>query len=76
MLRRIIWELGVRSDYRSEFWKFARPLLLRGDIENVIAVALVAHHLIMFAREAVAGRRNASHYSARLLEPAIAAEWR
>ncbi|SFV37105.1 B12-binding domain-containing radical SAM protein [Hyphomicrobium facile] len=74
MLCRIIWEVGVRSDYRAEFWKFARPLLRRGDIENLIAVPLVAHHLIMFSREAVAGRRNASHYSARLLEPAIAAE--
>ena len=74
MLCRIIWEVGVRSNYRKEFWKFARPLLRRGDIENLIAVPLVAHHLIMFARDAVAGRRNASHYSARLLEPAIAAE--
>ena len=74
MLGRIIWKVGVRSDYRQYFWTFAWPLLRHGDIENVIAVALVAHHLIMFAREAVAGRRNASHYSARLLEPAIAAE--
>ena len=74
MLGRIIWNVGVRSDYRHEFWKFARPLLRHGEIETVIAVALVAHHLIMFAREAVAGRRNASHYSARLLKPVIAAE--
>jgi hopanoid C-2 methylase len=74
MLSRIIWKVGIRGNYRAEFWKFARPLLRRGDIENLIAVPLVAHHLIMFASEAVAGRRNASHYSARLLEPAIAAE--
>jgi hypothetical protein len=30
--------------------------------------------LIAFAREAVAGRRNASHYSGKLQEAAIAAE--
>jgi hopanoid C-2 methylase len=74
MLRRIVWEVGVRADYRREFWRFARPLFVRGDIERVIAVGLVAHHLIVFAREAVAGRRNASHYSAKLQEAAIPAE--
>jgi hopanoid C-2 methylase len=74
ILRRIIWEVGVRADYRREFWRFALPRLVRGDIERVIAVGLVAHHLIVFAREAVAGRRNASHYSAKLQEAAIAAE--
>jgi len=74
MLRRILWEVGVRADYRREFWRFAWPRLVRGDIECVIAVGLVAHHLIVFAREAVAGRRNASHYSAKLQEAAIAAE--
>jgi hopanoid C-2 methylase len=74
MLWRIVWEVGVRGSYRREFWRFAWPLLMRGDIERVIAVGLVAHHLIVFAREAVAGRRNASHYSGKLQEAAIAAE--
>jgi hopanoid C-2 methylase len=74
LLRRVLWQLGVRSDYRREFWKFALPRLAHGDIERVIAVGLVAHHLILFAREAVAGRRNASHYSAKLHELAVAAE--
>jgi len=74
MLRRIVWEVGIRADYRREFWRFVRPLFLRGDIERVIAVGLVAHHLIVFAREAVAGRRNASHYSAKLQEVVIPAE--
>jgi len=43
----------------------ARRILCGGGI---IGVGMVAHHLIMFAREATEGRRNASHYSAKLRE--------
>jgi hypothetical protein len=32
----------------------------------VIAVGIVAHHLISFAREACEGRQNASFYSRRV----------
>jgi hopanoid C-2 methylase len=66
LLRRLIWRVGVRSHYRREFWKFAWPRLRRGEIEVVLAVGMVAHHLIMFAAEAVKGRRNASHYSPKV----------
>ena len=69
MLTNILWEVGVRGDYRREFWRFVGPRLLRADIECVIATGLVAHHLINFARDAVSGRRNASHYSPKLPEP-------
>lgn len=74
MLRRIFWKVGVVGDYRLVFWKFALPRLIRGDIESVIAVALVAHHLIMFSRAASGGLQNASNYSTRLREAAMAAE--
>jgi len=69
MLRRIFWEAGIRGDYRREFWKFAWPRLIRGDIEPVIRVGLMAHHMILSARDAAAGRQAASHYSSR---PAVA----
>ena len=72
MLQRIVWEMGIRSDYRRQFWKFTWPLIKRGEIEHVIGVGIVAHHLILFAREASAGRTNASNYSAKLREPALA----
>lgn len=74
MLGRIIWKVGITGDYRKAFWKFALPRFARGDIESVISVALIAHHLIMFSRAAAVGTQNASHYSARLREPAMAAE--
>jgi len=74
MLYRILWEVGWRSEYRREFWKFAWPLLIRGQIESVVSVGLVAHHLILFAREASRGRHNASHYSSKLRQVPVAAE--
>ena len=66
MLIRVIWKVGIIGDYRQVFWKFALPRLVRGDIETVLSTAIVAHHLIIFSREASSGQRNASHYSTRL----------
>ena len=63
MLSRIIWHVGVRGDYRRVFWRFALARLRRGEIEDLIMVGLIAHHLILFAREASSGRRDASHYT-------------
>jgi hopanoid C-2 methylase len=74
LLRRILREVGIRSHYRREFWRFAWPRLVRGEIDVVISVGMVAHHLIMFAREALQGRHNASHYSMKLREVPTAAE--
>lgn len=65
MLSKLIWRVGVRGGYRRSFWAFAIPQLLQGRIERVLSVGLVAHHLIMFARDACAGKSNASHYSAK-----------
>jgi radical SAM superfamily enzyme YgiQ (UPF0313 family) len=75
LLAKILWKVGVRSDYRRAFWDFAWPKLKRGDIESVIRVGLITRHLIRFAREASSGAMNASHYSAKLRDPMkIAAE--
>ena len=74
MLRRILVEVGIKGHYRREFWKFARPLIKAGDIERIIHVGLVAHHLIVFAREASVGHQNASFYSRKLREAQVPAE--
>jgi hopanoid C-2 methylase len=66
ILANVFWKIGVRSHYKKAFWKFALPLLAKGNIEGFLFAILPAHHLIMFARDAVAGRGNASHYSAKL----------
>ena len=65
LLRRILWQVGVKSDYRDVFWRFAWPRLKRGDIEAVIRTGLMAHHMIVAAREAASGKQSASHYTAR-----------
>lgn len=70
ILARIIWIIGINGDYRRSFWRFALPRLLLGEIEPVLSVSLLAHHLILFARDACAGRGNASHYSAKSMNQA------
>jgi radical SAM superfamily enzyme YgiQ (UPF0313 family) len=74
MLARIFWFVGIRGDYRAVFWRFAWTRIKTGQIEHLIAVSLVAHHLILFAREASSGRRDASHYSFRPVKELVAAE--
>ena len=55
------------------FWRFALARLRRGEIEYLIQVTLLAHHLILFAREASAGRRDASNYSFKPSEEELVA---
>jgi len=74
MLRNIFWKVGVLGDYRKVFWKFALGRLRRGDIEGLIGSAMIAHHLIVFARAASTGRQNASNYSIRLRQASVPAE--
>jgi hopanoid C-2 methylase len=63
ILGRILWHVGIKGDYRRVFWPFALRRLLRGEIEHLISITILAHHLILFAREASAGNRDASNYS-------------
>lgn len=63
ILWRILWRIGLRSDYRKVFWNLAGPALRRGKIEAVIHVGLVAHHLIHFARDCESGISEYSFYS-------------
>jgi hypothetical protein len=74
MLRNIFWKVGVLGDYKLVFWKFALRRLARGEIEYLISSILVAHHLIMFARDASGGQTNASYYSLKLQEASVPAE--
>lgn len=66
MLTNILLRIGVFGNYRKTFWKLAYPQLKAGNIENVIHVGLVAHHLIKFAAECGRGDETASFYSQKL----------
>jgi radical SAM superfamily enzyme YgiQ (UPF0313 family) len=70
VISRVLWTCGVAAPYRRVFWRFAWPKLKVLDIEGVIQVGVVAHHLITFASEASRGAQNASFYSAKLRPPA------
>jgi radical SAM superfamily enzyme YgiQ (UPF0313 family) len=62
---RVFTRVGMRSDYRREFWRAAIYALKRGQIEAMLSMGFVAHHLIQFTREALRGEQNASFYSTR-----------
>ncbi len=65
LLGRILWRIGIRGDYRGIFWRFAWAALRAGRFGELLAVALVAHHMITFARECDEGRQRASFYADR-----------
>jgi len=68
IFRRIIWRVGICSDYRRLFWKMAVHELKQGNVETVFQVAMVAHHLITYARECTQGKMQSSNYSIRRVE--------
>jgi len=61
----VVFRVGILSDYRRAFWRAALKALRRGQIDAVLGMGFVAHHLIRFTREALQGHHNASFYSAR-----------
>jgi radical SAM superfamily enzyme YgiQ (UPF0313 family) len=63
ILGRVVWRIGVRGTYRRTFWRLAGPALRRGDIEALIHVAVVSHHLIEFTRDCLRGAGESSFYS-------------
>ncbi len=69
--------IGLCGDYRRTYWRFVYEALRAGQINELIAVSLVAHHMIQFARECTDGRQNASFYADHSKitaeEPAVAA---
>jgi radical SAM superfamily enzyme YgiQ (UPF0313 family) len=74
IFRRILWSVGIRSDYRREFWKMAWTELKQGNVETMFQVAMVAHHLITYARECTQGKMQSSNYSIRRIEDEREAE--
>jgi len=60
-----IIELGIKADYRREFWRAFIYAAKRGQIEGALGMAFMSHHLIKFTREALSGTQNASFYSAK-----------
>jgi hopanoid C-2 methylase len=62
---RLVFHVGLKSDYRHHYWRAAGPALRRGQIDAALGMGFVGYHLIQFTREALRGEQNASFYSAR-----------
>src|SRR5476651_46680 len=62
MLRNIFSKVGVLGDYKKACWECGRGRGRHGEFEGLIGWAMIAHHLIIFAREASGGQQNASNY--------------
>jgi radical SAM superfamily enzyme YgiQ (UPF0313 family) len=63
IIGRIVWRCGVTGSWRRQFWDMALPLLRQGKVEDVINIAIVAHHLIRFVDEIKAGKHEACFYA-------------
>jgi radical SAM superfamily enzyme YgiQ (UPF0313 family) len=59
----LLVRVGLLSDYRGVFWKMAKETLAKGNVEALIHIGMVSHHLITYAREAASGRHAASFYN-------------
>jgi radical SAM superfamily enzyme YgiQ (UPF0313 family) len=62
-MKNIFWHAGFRGSYRRVFWKTALKALFTGRLGLLINVALVSHHLILFAKECVSGSESASFFA-------------
>jgi hypothetical protein len=69
LLGRVVWQIGIRGDYRATFWRVAGRAVRAGQIEDMIQVAVVSHHLIEFTRQCLRGAPEASFYAPRLPGP-------
>ena len=69
---RVVWHVGIKADYRRAFWRAARYALKKGQIDGLLGMAFIGHHLIEFTREALRGDQNASYYSTKKRTAAMA----
>ena len=66
ILANLIIRVGLFSHYRKTFWKMAWPALKKGDIQTLIHIALVSHHLIQFTTDCTKDDESASFYSQKV----------
>ncbi len=59
----LLVKVGLLADWRALFWRHAAPHIAKGDFRAALHMAVLSHHLIGFARDAVADRTEASFYA-------------
>jgi radical SAM superfamily enzyme YgiQ (UPF0313 family) len=71
LMGNLLLRVGLFGTYRQAFWKMALPALKAGNIERLLQVGMVAHHLISFTQECMDREESASFYSQKVcIEPA------
>jgi len=63
VVARLLWRVGVRGDYRRTFWRMAWSALRARDLETLINVGVVSHHLIQFTRDCLDGYGESCFYA-------------
>src|SRR5581483_9349291 len=71
IMARVVWRVGIRGHYRREFWRFFNARIREGDIESILHIGIVAHHLITYAQECTQGKMQSSNYSSRAVEMSV-----
>jgi len=68
VLWRVIWNLGVRSKHRRQFWGFFGRVLRRapGRFARSVGLAIHGHHMIRYTAEDVMPRLQAAIVEAKL----------
>ena len=74
MASRVLWHLGLMSDFRKSFWRMTKHALRKGQIDGMMGAAFMGYHLIEFTREALRGDQNASYYSTKKRASPMAAD--
>ncbi len=67
---RIIYHVGIASSYRRVFWKMFGSAMVSGDLESMIHIGAVAHHLIKFAEECEQRKAAAAFYKENFAQDA------
>lgn len=63
ILKRVLWQVGLMSEYKRSYWKVCGPLLRSGRIEELLHIGIVSKHLIRFTQDCLSGRGEASFYA-------------
>ena len=63
LLALIVLRIGLFGHYRRTFWRMAWPALKRKDIDQLIHIGVVSHHLIQFTRRCLSGAGESSFYA-------------
>jgi hypothetical protein len=66
LMSNLLLRVGLFGSYRRAFWKMALPALKAGNIERLLQVGLMAHHLIRFTQECARSEESASFYSQKV----------